>query len=136
MNQIDLTDNIRKACVNICQMFHISVEEASKKFFEEQKRKTYVTPTSYLELLGTFQSLHSKRVDQLTTQRMRYVVGLEKLDFAASQISIMSKELTDLQPKLIAASETTEKLMVKIEKDTAVVEKQKEVYKYNISLYL
>lgn len=117
-------------------MFHISVEEASKKFFEEQKRKTYVTPTSYLELLGTFQSLHSKRVDQLTTQRMRYVVGLEKLDFAASQISIMSKELTDLQPKLIAASETTEKLMVKIEKDTAVVEKQKEVYKYNISLYL
>lgn len=39
----------------------------------------------------------------------------------------MQQELHDLQPKLIVASETTEKLMIKIEQDTVVVEKKKEV---------
>lgn len=54
-------------------------------------------------------------------------MGLEKLDFASGQVAVMSQELILLQPKLVIASETTEKLMVKIEKDTAAVEKQKEI---------
>lgn len=39
----------------------------------------------------------------------------------------MQCELHDLQPQLVVASANTEKLMVKIEQDTVVVEKQKEV---------
>ena len=34
----------------------------------------------------------------------RYEVGLEKLLSAASQVSLMQKELTDLQPRLVVAS--------------------------------
>lgn len=36
--------------------------------------------------------------------KRRYEVGLEKLESAASQVSIMQKELTDLQPQLVEAS--------------------------------
>lgn len=39
----------------------------------------------------------------------------------------MQEELHDLQPKLIVASAKTEKLMIKIEQDTVIVEKKKEV---------
>lgn len=39
----------------------------------------------------------------------------------------MQVELQALQPKLVVASAKTEKLMIKIEQDTVVVEKQKEV---------
>lgn len=35
----------------------------------------------------------------------RYVVGLDKLQSAASQVSVMQQELTDLQPQLVVASE-------------------------------
>ena len=59
--------------------------------------------------------------------KQRYVTGLEKLDFAASQVSIMQKELSDLQPELIKTSAETEKLMIKIEEDTVEVEAKKEV---------
>ena len=39
----------------------------------------------------------------------------------------MQKELTELQPELIKTSEETEKLMIKIEKDTIEAEAKKEV---------
>ena len=58
---------------------------------------------------------------------MRYEVGLEKLDFAASQVSIMQAELTALRPKLVAQSQLSDKLMIKIEQDTVNVEAKKEV---------
>jgi len=39
----------------------------------------------------------------------------------------MKEELTALQPQLIDTSQKTEKLMIKIEKDTVIVEAKKEV---------
>jgi len=57
----------------------------------------------------------------------RYLTGLEKLKFASSQVAVMQKELTDLQPELIKTSADTEKLMIKIEQDTVEVEAKKEV---------
>ena len=55
------------------------------------------------------------------------MTGLEKLEFAASQVSVMQQELKDLQPELIKTSAETEKLMIKIEQDTVEVEAKKEV---------
>jgi len=43
------------------------------------------------------------------------------------QVGLMQNELRVLQPQLIETSEITEKLMVKIEQDTVVVEAKKEV---------
>lgn len=57
---------------------------------------------------------------------------MEKLDFAAGQVGLMKEELYALQPKLVIASGITEKLMVKIEQDTVVVEKKKEVFDFAI----
>lgn len=78
------------------------------------------------------------KVEQITMQRNRYESGLDKLEFAAGQVFVMQKELNDLKPKLIVASSKTEKLMIKIEQDTVVVEKQKEVkyYKRFLPWYL
>ena len=53
--------------------------------------------------------------------RSRYVVGLEKLSSAASQVSVMQKELTDLQPQLVEASKQVDEMMVIIEKESAEV---------------
>ena len=57
----------------------------------------------------------------------RYIIGLEKLEFAASQVSVMKDELIALQPKLVETSTETEKLMEKIAQDTVEVEAKKEV---------
>ncbi|KAK6624385.1 hypothetical protein RUM44_011244 [Polyplax serrata] len=120
-------EELTEKCVSMCKIFHTTVEDMSDKFFKALRRKNYVTPTSYLELIKTFQNLYGKKVDQITLQRNRYEVGLDKLDFAASQVSVMQEELHALQPQLIVTSEKTEKLMIKIEQDTVVVEAKKEI---------
>ncbi|XP_053607537.1 dynein axonemal heavy chain 3 [Plodia interpunctella] len=125
MAQVD--DNLRESCVEMCQLFHTSVVTLSDRFYAEQKRKVYVTPTSYLELIKAFQSLYAMKVDQITRARIRYETGLEQLDFAAGQVAVMQQNLRDLQPLLVETSDKTEKLMIKIEQDTVVVEKQKEI---------
>lgn len=127
LGQTDIEAQMTELCVAMCKHFHVSVQKASDKFYEEQKRKTYVTPTSYLELIQTFKDLYYLKVEQITLQRNRYETGLEKLDFAAGQVGLMQQELYDLQPKLVVASAKTEKLMIKIEQDTVVVEAKKEV---------
>ncbi|CAL8109272.1 unnamed protein product [Orchesella dallaii] len=124
---LETQDSYRIACVEMCQQFHSSVQNLSKEFYEKFGRKNYVTPTSYLELILTFKSLLGLKRDEIEAQRQRYLTGLDKLQFAAAQVSVMQDELTALQPKLIETSAATEKLMIKIERDTVDVEATKEV---------
>ncbi|XP_068632055.1 dynein axonemal heavy chain 3 [Battus philenor] len=123
----DVEQELREACVEMCQLFHMSVVQLSDRFYSEQRRKVYVTPTSYLELIKAFQSLYALKVDQITKARIRYEIGLEQLEFAAGQVAVMQQQLIDLQPQLVETSDKTEKLMIKIEQDTVLVEKQKEI---------
>ena len=90
-------------------------------------RHNYVTPTSYLELIQTFKKLLTLKRNEISTLKSRYVTGLEKLDFASSQVFIMQDELTELQPQLVATSAEVETMMVKIEQDTVEAEAKKEV---------
>ena len=94
---------------------------------DELGRHNYVTPTSYLELILTFKTLLQQKRNEINTMKSRYTNGLDKLAFAATQVSIMQKKLQELQPQLIKTSEETEKLMIKIEQETVEVEAKKEL---------
>jgi dynein heavy chain len=61
--------------------------------------------------------------------KRRYEKGLEKLESAASQVSVMQKELTDLQPQLVEASIQVDEIMVVIEKESIEVAKVEKVVK-------
>ena len=58
------------------------------RFMNKLGRKNYVTPTSYLELIGSFKDLITAKQTSVMKQKTRYVTGLEKLAFAASQVDI------------------------------------------------
>ena len=57
------------------------------RFSTERNRHNYVTPTSYLELISSFKTLLGKKRGEIVKTKKRYEVGLEKLAFAASQVS-------------------------------------------------
>ncbi|XP_032823200.2 dynein axonemal heavy chain 3 [Petromyzon marinus] len=127
LRDVELEDGVRKEVVWMCKYFHESVSQLSERYFSVMRRHNYVTPTSYLELILTFKALLNSKRQEVSLMRNRYVVGLDKLEFAASQVSVMQKELTDLQPELIKTSAETEKMMVKIEQDTVEVDAKKEL---------
>lgn len=68
-----------------------------------------------------------EKTEKIDDLRNRYVIGLEKLEYAAGQIHLMQSELSILQPELMTTSTNTERLMIKIEQDTIRIETTKEV---------
>uniref|UniRef100_H2ZME4 AAA+ ATPase domain-containing protein n=1 Tax=Ciona savignyi TaxID=51511 RepID=H2ZME4_CIOSA len=127
LEDVDLEDDTRSKCVIMCKQFHESVRNLSERYWNSLRRRNYVTPTSYLELILTFKSLLGVKRDEVKTLQDRYLNGLEKLLFASSQVTIMQAELTALQPELIQTSKETDQILVKIEHDSVEVEAKKEV---------
>ena len=91
---------------------HVVFLSSTNSFLEELGRHNYVTPTSYLELISAFKTLLGKKRDETMKAKRRYVVGLEKLAFAESQVGSMQIELKELQPQLVVAADENQKMMV------------------------
>ncbi|XP_061847983.1 dynein axonemal heavy chain 3 [Colius striatus] len=127
LEDVELEDDIRKEVVSMCKYFQESVRELSISYYTTLRRHNYVTPTSYLELILTFKTLLNRKRQEVDMMRTRYLMGLQKLDFASSQVAEMQKELTALQPELIQTSAETEKMMIQIEKETTEVDAKKEL---------
>lgn len=60
--------------------------------------------------------------------KSRYEVGVEKLKSASSQVTVMRRELSALQPQLVDASKQVDEIMAVIEKDSAEVAKVEKVH--------
>lgn len=56
----------------------------------------------------------------------RYLNGLDKLAFGASQVADMQIKLEELQPQLVEASEANERLLEVIARESAAAEQQRE----------
>ncbi|XP_032895202.1 dynein heavy chain 3, axonemal-like [Amblyraja radiata] len=127
LDDVEMSQEIRSEAVFMCQHFHQSVVALSERFHNSLQRRIYVTPTSYLELIKIFKHLLEKKRLELLTNKNRYVVGLEKLEFAASQIAVMQQELTGMKPLLMQRDQETEELVGSIAADAQEVEVVKRV---------
>ncbi|XP_044525004.1 dynein axonemal heavy chain 7 [Gracilinanus agilis] len=129
LQDIEMSDETRDGCIDMCKSFHTSTIDLSRSFHTELQRHNYVTPTSYLELISTFKVLLEKKRNEVMKMKKRYEVGLEKLDSAASQVATMQFELEALQPQLRVASKKVDEMMVIIEKESIEVAKTEKIVK-------
>ncbi|KAF6266164.1 dynein heavy chain 9 [Scenedesmus sp. NREL 46B-D3] len=120
-------DKVAKALPVLCVKFHEDVQALSARFLAEQRRHYYVTPTSYLELLGSYKKLLAKRQDEVMTAKKRYEVGLSKLATTESSVTGMQEELIALQPQLEDSTRQTEAAMEVIARETVEADKVKTV---------
>ncbi len=65
--------------VNICVDIHQSVAKKSEQFLAELSRYNYVTPTSYLEILSMFAKMCQTKKTEISGQRERTKMGLDKV---------------------------------------------------------
>jgi dynein heavy chain len=118
---------LRGICSHMCVEFHMTIGKLSSRFYDELKRHNYLTPTSYLELLNTFNSLLDVKKAEFQQAIDRYSIGLEKLLHTEKSVAEMQQELTELQPKLEQAKIDTDALMISIEKDSKEVNETRTV---------
>ncbi|KAI8481625.1 Dynein heavy chain 1, axonemal [Branchiostoma belcheri] len=76
---IDSTDqDLMDGLVKMCMAMQLTVAKKSTQYLAELSRHNYVTPTSYLELLGIFSRLLGMKKTELNTARNRMKTGLDK----------------------------------------------------------
>jgi dynein heavy chain len=112
--------------VSMCVDIHQSVSNMSKRYLAELSRHNYVTPTSYLELLGTFQKLIKLKKTEISQMRSRTKIGLDKLLSTAEEVSKLREELETMRPMLEQAQVETEQTMEQIQKDSVIANETKE----------
>ena len=72
---IEMEEKTKMDCVLMVQFFHESTAVWAKKFFKNLKRKYYVTPTSYLELIITFKTLLDEKRREVKASINKYENG-------------------------------------------------------------
>jgi len=123
---IDLGGNDVKASIaeTVVDM-QSSVLQTSDTFFAELRRKTYVTPTSYLELLNLYTSMLAEQREVVARKISHYSGGVRKLVETNAVVDKMKEELTNLQPVLKKAAEDTQTLLKQVAEDQASAEEVK-----------
>ncbi|ESN95105.1 hypothetical protein HELRODRAFT_102708 [Helobdella robusta] len=127
LENVKIKENEKRETVEICQYFHSSSTLLSVKYLEQLGRHTYVTPTSYLEMINLLSTLINSKQDSTMKAKKRYVCGLEKLAFAASQVADMQNELENLKPQLIKMAEENVRMMKNIDDESQEMEYTSEI---------
>jgi dynein heavy chain len=76
---LGLQPELNEKLIVFFQLIHQSIEKASIDFLQTMRRRFYVTPTSYLELLSTYNKVLCEKRVEVGTLRDRLQIGVEKL---------------------------------------------------------
>lgn len=122
IKEVDIPLEIKESVVKIFKQFHVTALQVSEEFYSETGRVTYFTSASYLELIKLFCQLIAKKQKQVLDNKMRYLVGLDRLKSAAETVATMQIDLEAKQPQLIVLAEESRKMLEQIEKESMEAE--------------
>jgi dynein heavy chain len=91
LNQVELDE--REGIISICVDMQERVSQLTTRYLQELKRYYYVTPTSYLVLIKTFQNLLGQKRKHINTIISKYEKGLEQLANASAEVNRLQIEL-------------------------------------------
>ncbi|KAJ8728552.1 hypothetical protein PYW07_006248 [Mythimna separata] len=127
MGELTVASNeVIAAMVSVCCFAHQSVVEASERFKEQLNRINYVTPMSYMEMLGAYAEMFRKKQKAILTESNALKTGLFKLNQTEVEVKELQIELAELKPLMEQAAEETRKVIAQIATDTAIAEEARE----------
>ena len=118
----DLGD-VKSAVADMCVKVHQSTQAIAAEFLSELNRNYYITPKSYLDLVGLYIEMLKEKRGQKQQARERLLNGLSKLHECNKLVADMEEQLTAMAPVLKEKSEATAKLLEVVAVDQAEAEK-------------
>lgn len=129
-----LNEKIGQPVSRIFVSSYCYIEDMCDRYYRELKRYYYVTPKSFLDFLGLFKKIRTKRCVNIYMEKERLFSGLSKLEMTNTLVTKMKSKLSILEPKLVKKTEETKLLLAEIQKDEeklkkvrAVVNREQEV---------
>eukprot|EP00666_Eupelagonemidae_sp_cell4sb_P010785 gene10785-6858_t len=119
-------DDIKTLEHNVFKFFakmHQSAHDLTVQFFNEKRRHSYVTPSSYLGLIDAFRGMLTSKRNEILQSKQRLQNGLAKLKETEEQVSDLQVRLKEQQPELEKKQEDVEIMMkqLTVEKGEAEV---------------
>jgi dynein heavy chain len=106
---------------------HRTVSEASDAFYSELRRRNYVTPTSYLELVATFVAELRRQKAIIPVKIQRYDQGLTRLKETNVIVDALQENLVKLRPEIDAKEKATQAMVVTLQEQTQVASEQEKI---------
>jgi dynein heavy chain len=124
---LGFSPEVEKKLINYFQYLHQSIEQVSVEFYQTLKRRFYVTPTSYLELLSTYNKVLNDKRKEIGTLRDRLSIGVDKLVSTEKQVNELQASLTEMEPILIRTQAEVEQMIIDITRDKSAAAETKAV---------
>ncbi|CEL98551.1 unnamed protein product [Vitrella brassicaformis CCMP3155] len=127
-DEVSIEEEQRKAIADIFGQSHMAVIDLSDRMMAEMKRKNYVTPTHYLELVKGYVSLLVEKNTEIGEMANKLRNGLDKLTEARIQVEEMGVDL-EKKKDIVAKKqkECQDLLVVIVEKRMSADEQKKQV---------
>ncbi|KAJ1555489.1 Dynein heavy chain 8, axonemal, partial [Nowakowskiella sp. JEL0078] len=124
--EIVCTDQVKKEVVNQMAFAHDLVTEACENYFVQFRRRTHVTPKSYLSFLGSYKSMYKSKRNEVGQLAERMNMGLSKLVEAAKSVAVLQEQLVVKEKELAVASKSADAVLAEVTASTAAAEKVKD----------
>ena len=108
---ISQQSNIKESVAETFACIHESVHHGCEDYFSRFRRRTYVTPKSYLSFLASFKTLYFDQLKKIQGDAMRMKEGLQKIEDAKVQVAEMKGQLVEEENDLHQKQQRTEELL-------------------------
>uniref|UniRef100_A0A8B9DK17 Dynein axonemal heavy chain 5 n=1 Tax=Anser cygnoides TaxID=8845 RepID=A0A8B9DK17_ANSCY len=122
---IECTDEVKQSVVNTMGTFQDIVAEKCVEYFERYRRRTFVTPKSYLSFIGGYKTIYEDKFANVGSLSERMRTGLAKLMEAEISVNQLSKELVMKEKDLAVASRKADEVLLEVTMKAQAAEKVK-----------
>ncbi|XP_039952580.1 dynein heavy chain 8, axonemal [Bactrocera tryoni] len=113
---------VKESVIDLMSWIHETVSEACVSYFERFRRTTFVTPKSLISFLQSYKTLYKDKQVNIITMSDRMSSGLDKLDEAGAAVSVLKKELIEMNKVIAIATEEAEEVLETVAQSTAAAE--------------
>nr|XP_054607993.1 dynein axonemal heavy chain 8 isoform X2 [Nothobranchius furzeri] len=112
--EMKCTKTVKTSVMTVMGTYHEKVSEACESYFERFRRRTHVTPKSYLCFINGYKALYTEKCSFIITLADRMSVGLNKLKEAGASVTKLSADLEIKEKELAVASVKAEKVLAEV----------------------
>ena len=123
--EISCTKEVKEAVINTMGLVQDGVGAACDGYFDQFRRRTYVTPASYLSFLDSFRKLYADKLGAINVLANQMTTGLDKLVEAGISVAELKEVLKVKNVDLAVANKETEAVLVTVTASSAAAEKIK-----------